>query len=388
MINVILVDDEQPALNVLDKLIARHTKLNVLRMIYNPYEVMEAVRQLKPDAVFLDIDLPDLSGMELARQLGVMDDPPAVVFVTAYSQYALQAFRVNAIDYLLKPINPQDIVALADKLERRFRSAARPKPLQPEIEPIACTVVCFGTLKVIGVRQSEPLRFPTAKVAELFAYLLVNRHKMSSKWALCEQLWPNWEPEKAEQNLHTSIFRLRKKLGEHGVRFALDSQRGSYRLILNESCDYTMFDDTLPHLPDWSAENMHTSEKDGSFADPDRLEPLLRLYKGPLFDGMDFEWGFAESERLRRKYVQWTVFAGRQLLVRRQFARGCELLRLLLQISPYEEEGHRLLLETLLAAGDRAAFAEHYELLKQLYMRDLGLKPNEELEKMYLSIKP
>ncbi|MEM7349766.1 MAG: response regulator, partial [Acidobacteriota bacterium] len=110
---VVVVDDEAPARLVLCEYLAAHAEVEVVAQCANGFEAVKAVSELQPDLLFLDIQMPKLDGFEVLELLG--DDPPTVIFVTAYDQYAIQAFEVHALDYLLKPFTAE---RLAEALAR------------------------------------------------------------------------------------------------------------------------------------------------------------------------------------------------------------------------------------------------------------------------------
>lgn len=100
----IIVDDEELARGVLREFLARHTDVEILAECANGFEAVKAITELDPELVFLDIQMPKLNGFEVVELAG---RKPRYVFVTAYDQYALKAFEVHAIDYLLKPFSQQ-----------------------------------------------------------------------------------------------------------------------------------------------------------------------------------------------------------------------------------------------------------------------------------------
>lgn len=102
MINVIIVDDEPLAQDVLETHIAKLPELNLVQKCSNAVEANEALRSHKVDLMFLDIQMPQLTGIDFLRTLS---NPPLVIFTTAYPNYALEGFELNALDYLLKPIS-------------------------------------------------------------------------------------------------------------------------------------------------------------------------------------------------------------------------------------------------------------------------------------------
>ena len=101
-ITAVLVDDETLAREVLREHIASHPELSIVAECSNGFDAVKAITELKPDLVFLDIQMPKLNGFEV---LELIDHDPTVIFVTAYDQYAVKAFEVHAVDYLLKPFS-------------------------------------------------------------------------------------------------------------------------------------------------------------------------------------------------------------------------------------------------------------------------------------------
>jgi two-component system, LytTR family, response regulator len=129
-----LVDDEPIAIDRLRVLIEEHGRVEIVGAGTAPAEVLPAIRESAPDVLFLDIEMPGCSGFELLEQIG--SPQPLVVFTTAYDQYALDAFKVNSIDYLLKPIERADLARAIAKLERVLRGAEAPGNLVALLEQV------------------------------------------------------------------------------------------------------------------------------------------------------------------------------------------------------------------------------------------------------------
>lgn len=112
-IKALIIDDERLARNELKKLLQEHGEINVLDEAGNVDEGLEKIEQLNPDLIFLDIQMPGKTGFDLLEQL---EKAPHVIFTTAYDEYALKAFEVNALDYLLKPVEPKRLSDAMQKL--------------------------------------------------------------------------------------------------------------------------------------------------------------------------------------------------------------------------------------------------------------------------------
>jgi two-component system, LytTR family, response regulator len=127
-LRVVVVDDEALARSVLREYLANVPDIDVIAECANGFEAVKAVAELQPDLMFLDVQMPKLDGFEV---LELVERDVAVVFVTAYDQYALKAFEVHAVDYLLKPFGPE---RLTEALQRvRARLAQK----EPGAEPLA-----------------------------------------------------------------------------------------------------------------------------------------------------------------------------------------------------------------------------------------------------------
>jgi two-component system response regulator LytT len=119
VIRALLVDDEAPARSELRYLLAEHADVQVAGEAAGAGEALDLARELEPDVVFLDVEMPGLSGVEAAPLVRERTDPPAVVFVTAHERYALDAFAVEAFDYLLKPVDPERLARVVERLRER-----------------------------------------------------------------------------------------------------------------------------------------------------------------------------------------------------------------------------------------------------------------------------
>ena len=126
-----LVDDEALALKRLQRMLAATKRVQIVGTSQDPVEAVPSILEVKPDILFLDIEMPGMTGFEMLAHLRPQ---PWVVFTTAYDRYALEAFGVNSVDYLLKPIEAAHLDRALDKIERLRSTAATPPKLTELIE--------------------------------------------------------------------------------------------------------------------------------------------------------------------------------------------------------------------------------------------------------------
>lgn len=121
-IRTVLVDDEQDSLELMKLYITRYfPQIEIVGTFNTSTEALKEIPELEPDLIFLDIEMPVMNGFELLSQL--KDIEFSVVFVTAYNQFAVQAFRFNALDYIVKPVSPDDLRPVIEKAEKKMATS-------------------------------------------------------------------------------------------------------------------------------------------------------------------------------------------------------------------------------------------------------------------------
>lgn len=127
MIRIVIADDESPARDKLQRWLVEQDDIEVIARAEDGLQAAAAIERLGPDVAFLDIQMPGLSGLEVAAQLE-QDTAPLLVFVTAYDEHAVKAFDLNAIDYLLKPYDKDRLLRSLSRVRDRLRDPAPRSP--------------------------------------------------------------------------------------------------------------------------------------------------------------------------------------------------------------------------------------------------------------------
>jgi two-component system response regulator AlgR len=148
-VRILIVDDETPARERLRSMLTEAGGFEIAGEAANGAEALRDVDRLVPDIVLLDVRMPGIDGLEVARQLATMPEPPAVIFTTAFDEYALQAFESEAVAYLLKPIR-------AEKLQAALAKAAR--LTRPQLQQIANAAKEPARRSHIGARGRDGLK--------------------------------------------------------------------------------------------------------------------------------------------------------------------------------------------------------------------------------------
>ncbi len=269
---VITVDDEIMSLMRLERILKDLPNVSFAGGYQNPEDAILNQNSVRPEVAFLDVEMPQMSGLALAERLTERDPNLEIIFVTAHEQYALKAYQQNAIGYLLKPVQPEDVQT---QIERVLRYRRERTALQPEV--LRCCV--FGSFHVrIGPDFSRVVAFRTEKTAELLALLINQRGKPISRDTICMHLWPDMNSERAARNFHTTAYNIRHTFAALGFQNVLQRSHESYWINFERmQSDLEVF---------CTAVEMDLHDQNWITA----VETAVDLYSGVYLSDMDYIW--------------------------------------------------------------------------------------------------
>lgn len=368
MIKAILVDDEIPALKEMEYLLKKNNMVEIIGMYTDPLEAMVVVEKLRPDLVFLDIDMPQLNGIEVASRLKSVLPDIEVVFVTAYSEYAVKAFELQAMDYILKPIMFERLDRTVERVLERIRIQKPQKSLGTDIY-----ISCFGQFEM-GFKGKEPLKWRTEKTKELFVFLLNSKHRNITKQEIIEQLWPDVDEERAGHRLHNNIYYIRKAFEDYGITKDYIQINGNYRLTIN-SVNYDVDD-----FENCVKLNM-------KYLTIEEMEKAIHIYTGDFLEGHDWPWANIDRELFRKYYKNIVVKLANEYCNQKNYERAELILTKTYYLNPYEENITALLMDIYFKTGKKAMAMKHYSHYVKVLKEDLNVEPQDNIRKIMEVIK-
>lgn len=351
MFNAIYVDDEPIAHLQFKKIIAKEPRINLLDTFSSGKDAidyaLECVAQKTPrkiDIIFSDIQMPHLNGLELAERIQTVMPFADVVFVTAFDSYTLEAYKLLATGYLLKPIALDDVKKLVDKLETRHPSATTTEQEQtaPAKKNEKLTVTCFGNTKL-------SFKLPTEKAAELFYLYISKNGEEINREKIYTELWPDFDAQKAYNNFYVTNTFLKKTLAANGYDTIIERKDDYYSIPTDRlNCDYFNF----------------MKATDTTFAiSIKKLEEITATYTGDFC--ADKEWLFVEPVRTacKKKYITLLYKLADLYLDATKSDKAEKTLQTILDTDLYEEKA--------------------FNQLKKLYLDANKIKKCKELEDSY-----
>lgn len=228
---VICVDDERLIMEDMVTICLELPEVSEAKGFTSATEALEWLKSNAADIAFLDIDMPDMNGLALAAKIKTVSPDTAIIFVTGYSEYAVDAFSLRASGYLLKPVTKEAVA----KDIAYVLSLKEPKQNQQIM------IKTFGSFEVF--KDGQPVRFKIAKCKELLAYLVDRQGASVTRAELSAILWENrLYDRKQQKQLDVYIRSLKDTLAEYDILKMFEMQRGTLRVVPETfTCDAYRF---------------------------------------------------------------------------------------------------------------------------------------------------
>lgn len=364
---VILVDDEPLALEYLEHQISEISDIEIVEK-FTYFEIEKYTSLLKElDLVFLDIEMPGINGLELAEKIIEINSSIAIVFVTAFDDYAVQAFELNALDYLLKPVQIERLQTTLDRVKVNKNQNEKPLSIENTLRINLCGKLSFEQTD----GSIEVMKWRTTKSQELFLYLLHHAGKVVRKSKLIELLWPDFEYDRAYAQLYTAIYNTRKALTKYKNFMSIKNVQDGY--VLHKKNSVIDIDEWESKIKTLSPINLQVIET---------YERIMDLYTGPYLGDYDYLW--AEPERFRLEQL-WVNIANKiaDCYAENGFIeRASEWYVKICELRPDDINGNLSLMKLFAELGYGLLVNHQYEQLEKT-LEELDIQIDPDVKKWY-----
>lgn len=229
--NILVVDDESYARSMLEEALAEVAHGACIACFASPRDALAYARQNRVDVAFLDIEMPEMNGLFLAKNLKDIYAKTNIIFVTGYSEYANKAFSLRASGYIMKPIDSQQVLAELENLRNPIETASSTR----------VRFQCFGGFAIFV--DGEPFLISRPKAKELLAYLVHKRGASATSAEIASVLWENKKYNKSLQSqTRNTIAQLIKILKDAEMDTIVHKEWNSIAIDVGKvSCDYYEF---------------------------------------------------------------------------------------------------------------------------------------------------
>jgi len=354
MIRVIAVDDEQPALRRAGKLLKAFDRIELCGLYDSARQSLDYALT-SPEAIdlaLIDMEMPGIHGLELARRLREVRPETHIVFVTAHEEFARDAFDVEALDYLLKPITEEHLAKMLSRYDKRSSRAG----VTAANAERSVSVHSFGPFTVVA-GQEAPIRLRNSKSRELLAYLHDQGGRPVSKAQLMEELWPGGDPERTQVNLHSTVYQLRRDLEACGLHRVVEQDKtagGSYSVRWPG-----MIEDDIAAFEQACREFRQTAS----------LTPVLRavrLYGDGYLAGSGYGWAAPRQAELEMRYTELLLAMIDAYVGMGRYEIALGPLQKAVQLLPLDERMHAKMIALLLLLGREKEAKQYDRMLRGL----------------------
>lgn len=285
MYKAVLIDDDKENIKIIENSLAKYGIFSDIAIFTDPLTAIDAIRVLNPDVVFTDVEMPEISGLELAQYVIDYNPTIKIVFITAYDYYAIEAFELYAVDYLLKPIRMERL----DQTIKRLMKVNHSECQADNTEKLVISV--FGKLDVF--KGKKHVRWNGAKTEELFAYLLHNTGKKVMKDTLVDMMWDGYEYKHALRNMQTAMCRVRQSLNELGNHIDIEYSCNCYSLKMkNVYFDYFEFENMTKDIDEINNETIYDAIK------------ALEMYRGDYLETNGYIWSLGKQVAIKNRFYE------------------------------------------------------------------------------------
>ncbi|OAX49889.1 response regulator [Paenibacillus sp. AD87] len=357
MIRIIAVDDEKPALRRVTRLLELIPQVQTVGLFHSSTDCLNYIltEPERIDLALLDMEMPMINGLELARRLRECRPEIHIAFLTAYEGYAKSAFEVEAIDFLLKPILQNDLERTIGRLVKR--NSSKNEATHQSKRGIA--VQRFGPFNVLA-ESGDMIRFRNSKSKELLAYLHHHQGKAVSKAQIMDEIWYGKDEQRTQTNLYSTIYQLRKDLEVSGISDLISQTKtagGSYSLNWRVS-----FDDV-----DSYEEEVRLFKQNSSLT---HALKAVQLYGEGYLSGSGYAWATTRQAELELGYAELLEAIVKVYVRQQRFDIALNLMRKWAELNPLSSLLHVKIISLLLLMKREDDARSYYEIVRDLLDQD------------------
>lgn len=363
MLQILIVDDEELAIERLARILKEIDDISSITSFLTPSEAYEYAKTHEIDVAFLDISMPDINGMMLSGLLKELNKNIDIVFVTGYDEFAVQAFNINALDYVMKPVKKERLMSTIERINRPQKYAA----------PSFSLEVCMFhdlTIKLPSSRgKMGEVKLRSPKTEELFAFLIYKR--TVTREEIIDTLWPDMMQDKALKNLNSNLYYIRKALVGTNENNYIKTAGDEIRLETDDLyCDLYEFEEVMKEL------------KRDSHRTDELIRKLEALYTGSFLRSKSYNWSIDHARQLELQYIEQLELTSSYFQEEGKLQPALYYYNELIKLDRIREDIHYKVIQLYIKLGRKHEALRQYTELEKILLEEMGTRPDAKVLEM------
>jgi two-component SAPR family response regulator len=364
LIKAYIIDDDPPSIKVIEYFLKAYEMVEIAGAFTDPLTALAHFEQDMPRLVFLDINMAEMNGMEAAGLIASLSPETDIIFTTAYDHFAVDAFELNAADYIVKPVMKPRFDKSMERVIRKYGNT--------EETTERLSIRCFGKFG-ISYERREPIKWRTEKSRELAALLVYKGGREIGRDEIIELLWHDTEPDRAVHYLHNSIYYIRKSFEDYGIGSDLIKISGTYAFVIRGDVDIDL--------------GRYQALLERQETDNAALEALLSICKAGFMEGEDWDWAFPERAGIEDTYMNAALKLSAAYIREKDVSKAEDILKQAYGKNPFDERISTRLIRLYIHSNQNIKAVMHYNAYSEMVRNELGLNPGKFLRELIASIQ-
>lgn len=357
----VIIENDLASINHLEGTLDDIGLTTIIGKYTSAQEAEPDILKLRPDLIILEPDLMPVDGLTLAKNIEKEISNIKIIFVTSATSYALGAFDLTQVDFIIKPLEQERITHAIKKLATNYRNLRR------GADELVC---CFKNLYYVEMHEEDyfkqiDLKWRTKSAKEIFAYLITHQTINVRKDVLIDLFWPDKDLKEAYHNLYTSIYLIRKTLEEAKSSIIINNHDNYYNLDLkNVKLDFEFWLEQIERF---------------KFKDLSKLERVMSLYKGHFLQEESYLWAEYKTQKYRFIWLETMEYIIEQYEKENNLHRAIINALYLQKLEPFLDKTYYILMRLFAQVRDFNLVARQYKRLEEMLQTEYKTKPEKSL---------